>query len=348
MPTVLSKFDPKEANSKRPKSDDGQSRLSPDSSDQLKKHETELTKSSKPSQGKIFVPRSDKDLGLELKNGQMRLDTVNWESGDTTFIMSNQVDGTPKGGLEVTLENDHLIRTEFRIPAGFPDDMSGFMFVLQNLFWKPKEVGIVEMKIGCEAVKEEVNKTKGQECHISWTSPWDNAGCRVSWMKENDDSMIKYKFVNINKLGADEEMIMTVDESHEFYKKISSDDPVSITKDPLQTCLLTNNRTSMENGWECQYEFGCECNGRCVTTKRPTACSTSYPRLSHLLTQLRLNQSARRRTLRSSSNYNRNRSRNRDRNRDRNRNRNRQPPANSRCPCRSDQTRPTLRRSLKQ
>ncbi|CAG8400279.1 unnamed protein product [Penicillium salamii] len=195
---------------------------------QLKSQE-EDRQSSQPENGNIFVPHSDSELGLKLLNGQMCVEVSNWKCKFPSVIMKNHVCGNPKGGLEVGFCNE-VIKIEFRIPPGFPDRMIGFMTVLQSLFLEPERLGITEIKIGRELVKQERHKAKDQECHVSWSSPRDRSGCRVSWIKESHHAMIKYKFSNINKIGVDEEMIMEVNESNEMYGKISSADPTTYGK----------------------------------------------------------------------------------------------------------------------
>ncbi|CAG7937492.1 unnamed protein product [Penicillium olsonii] len=172
----------------------------------------------------IFVPHSDAEFNLKLLNGQMRLSIADWKSGVPKFLMKNHVLGKPKGGLEVGF-HDETINIEFRIPPGFPDGMIGFMTILQYIFLEPECLGILDIKIGSDPVKAESRKAKEQKGKVGWSSPWDSSGCRVSWIKENEDSVMKYKFSNINKIGVDEEMIVTMDECNELYGKIGSADP---------------------------------------------------------------------------------------------------------------------------
>lgn len=233
---------------------------------QLKSQE-EDPQSSQPENGNIFVPHSDSELGLKLLNGQMCVEVSNWKCKFPSVIMKNHVCANPKGGLEVAFCNE-VIKIEFRIPPRFPDRMIGFMTVLQSLFLEPERLGITEIKIGSELVKQECHKAKDQECHVNWSSPRDRSGCRVSWIKENDDSMIKYKFSNINKIGVDEEMIMEVNGSNEMYGKISSADPVSVHPGLIQwTCLLTTQRLRTANGSQCQHESGFGHNGSCAISR---------------------------------------------------------------------------------
>ncbi|CAG8201673.1 unnamed protein product [Penicillium salamii] len=252
MANIHSKFSQEESGAK-PSSGDADQRQLNTSACQLKPHREER-QSSQPANGNIFVPHSDSELGLKLLNGQMCVEVSNWKCKLPSVVMKNHVCGNPKGGLEVAFCNE-AIKIEFRIPPGFPDRMIGFMTVLQSLFLEPERLGITEIKIGSGLVKQECLKAKDQECHICWSSPWDSSGCRVIWMKEKDDSTIKYKFSNINKIGVDEEMIVVVDESNEMYGKISSADPNTYGKwlaMPARIWLRTQwfmrNIEGIENG----------------------------------------------------------------------------------------------------
>ena len=214
MPTVLSKICAEEP---------GHGELHPDK-DLPKFNPVEMI----AAQGNIFVPYNDEVQGVMLHNGQMYLEVHNWRDRFPQFIMKRNTGDSPKGGLNIQLI-DEIIFMKFQIPNNFPDGMIGFMTVLRHLFHDPEKLGMVDISPGSEEVNRETNRAKCHDYYIKWTSPWENFGCRVNWMKKNlDSSRIKFKFSSINKMGCDEEMIVTVDEQNIFFKQISASDPVSI------------------------------------------------------------------------------------------------------------------------
>jgi hypothetical protein len=237
MPTVLSKFCVMDSDRGEPHTDADCLILSPVEMKGLEDHERECLASLVAAQGNRFVPYNDKDQGVRLENGQMRLEVQKWRDRYPKFISTNNTADSPKGGLDVKLLDDTVLM-HFKIPDNFPDGMIGFMTVLQHFFHGPEKLGMLEIRPGCEAVNREINRVKSHDDHVKWTSPWDNSGCRVNWMKESPDtSTIKFKFSSINKLGCDEEMIVTVDEHNLFFKQISASDPVSIKAQRIKSRL---------------------------------------------------------------------------------------------------------------
>lgn len=257
MPTVFSKVSQEELHPEASTTQYTPSQPNSDEIEQPKKPEEALS----AEHGNTFVPFSDKLQGLQLYNGQMQLDVHDWKSQFPTFILNNNLPGSPKGGLDIIFDEDR-IKMEFQIPRGFPDGMMGFMTILRYIFCEPEKLGMIKVQIGSGPVKSEVRRDK-RHVHVKWNSPWENFGCRVNWMKEKDDSIIKFKFSNMIKMGIDEEMIVTVDESHEFFRQISTADPVSTTRThPIdKKSQLTHYRILMDDGWQCQHEFGFELNG---------------------------------------------------------------------------------------
>lgn len=228
MPTVFSKVSQEDPQPEASITNDTPSQLNSDEPEQPKKPEDAYYGSVRAQQGNTFVPFNDKVQGLELYNGQMQLDVYDWKNQFPRFILDNNIPGNPKGGLDIIFDDD-MIKMEFQIPHGFPDGMMGFMTIMRYIFCEPEKLGMIKVEIGSGPVKKEARKDK-RHVHVKWNSPWENFGCRVNWMKEKDDSIIKFKFSNMSKMGVDEEMIVTVDESHEFFRQISTADPVSTTR----------------------------------------------------------------------------------------------------------------------
>ncbi|KAJ5779372.1 hypothetical protein N7457_007092 [Penicillium paradoxum] len=169
---------------------------------------------------------ADKEQNLRVMNGQMKLQIHNWRSPKPGFVMRNNPQGNPKTGLDGVIEENGFAEVDFQMPLDFPGGMSGFLGVLKSLFISPKMIGITQMEAGSAVANQESRNTKKAHYHIKWTTPWENTGCRVSWMKEKEKSSdVKFKFVNMQNASPEEQVLVTFDERDKYYQSISQKDP---------------------------------------------------------------------------------------------------------------------------
>lgn len=176
---------------------------------------------------------ADKQAGLTLGNGQLRLKIQDWRTPIPQFVVENNPEGSPKCDLDAVVADLDLIRVDFKIPRDYPEGMTGIMRSIEALFLSPKKIGMRNIETGSAPALRELKNPKRDSYYIKWTTPWETSGCRVSWMKAKEKSpTLKFKFVNSRNAKRVEQMMVTVDERDGFYQKISKKDPVSIQTSP--------------------------------------------------------------------------------------------------------------------
>ncbi|KAJ5375003.1 hypothetical protein N7517_007009 [Penicillium concentricum] len=164
--------------------------------------------------------------GLTLGNGQLRLEIQDWRTPSPTFIVKNNPTSSPKCDLEAIMTESDIIRIDFKVPIDYPDGMKGFMRSIEALFISPKDISMSNIETGSTPAYRESKNPKRDSYYIKWTTPWETSGCRVSWMKAEEDSqIIKFRFVSGRDARRGEQLMVTVDENDEFYQKISNKDP---------------------------------------------------------------------------------------------------------------------------
>ncbi|KAJ5169455.1 uncharacterized protein N7500_002238 [Penicillium coprophilum] len=179
---------------------------------------------------KMTPPRlqtwNDERTGLSLGNGQLRISIHDWRTSWPTFIAGNNPTGNPKCDLEAVITESDIIRIDFKVPTDYPGGMLGILRSIEALFISPKRVSMSNIEAGSVPAHRESRNPKKDCYYIKWTTPWETSGCRVSWMKAEENSQtIKFKFVGARNSGHEEQLMVTVDEHDEFYRKLSSNDP---------------------------------------------------------------------------------------------------------------------------
>ncbi|OQE42914.1 hypothetical protein PENCOP_c003G04982 [Penicillium coprophilum] len=169
---------------------------------------------------------TDKKAGLTLGNGQLRISIQDWRTSCPTFIAGNNPTGNPKCDLEAVITESDIIRIDFKVPTDYPDGMLGILRSIEALFVSPKRISMSNIEAGSVPAYRELRNPKKDCYYIKWTTPWETSGCRVSWMKAEENSQtIKFRFVGARNSGREEQLMVTVDENDEFYQKLSSKDP---------------------------------------------------------------------------------------------------------------------------
>ncbi|KAJ5138738.1 uncharacterized protein N7515_003586 [Penicillium bovifimosum] len=169
---------------------------------------------------------TDNEGQLALMNGQMTMEIHDWHGDSPKFILRNNPTGNQKGEMNVVLREGGFVRVDFKMPLDYPEGMAGFAAALEGFFGPQRELGIVNIELGCDKVNQESRQSKNSKHHIKWTNPWDNYGCRVNWTKPKAKSnTLKIKIVIIKSVSPAEQMVMTIDERSEFYKGLSHGDP---------------------------------------------------------------------------------------------------------------------------
>ncbi|KAI1832620.1 hypothetical protein DTO006G1_1682 [Penicillium roqueforti] len=168
----------------------------------------------------------DRQAGITLGNGQLRLKIHNWRTPTLTFAIENNPNGNLKCDLEAGIENSEIIRVDFRIPINYPDGMMGIMGSIEALFECPKRIAMSNIETGPAPALRESKNMERHSYHIKWTTPWETSSCQVSWMKAKEKlPTMKFKFVSGRIRRPVEQMIVTVDGRDKFYQKISKKDP---------------------------------------------------------------------------------------------------------------------------
>jgi hypothetical protein len=172
--------------------------------------------------------------GLTLGNGQMRLNIYDWRTSATKFIVENNPTGNPKCDLEAVITESDDIRIDFKATTDYPDGVMGVLGAIKAIFTAPEEIGMRNIETGFAPAHRESKNPNRDSYFIKWTTPWETFGCRVSWMKAEEDSQtIRFKFVNGKNAGPEEQLMVTVNENDRFYQQISDNDPVSIDTSPI-------------------------------------------------------------------------------------------------------------------
>ncbi|KGO78381.1 hypothetical protein PITC_068440 [Penicillium italicum] len=169
--------------------------------------------------------------GLTLGNGQLRLKVEHWQTPGPKFAVVKNPTGKPKCDLHGEIASPEMMYVDFKIPPGYPCGMLGVLQLMEALFMSPKAISMSNIEIGSAAARRESRNPKRDSYYINWTTPWETAGCRVSWMKAKEKSpIVKFKFVSGRNAKREEQMIVTVDERDEIYQLISGNDPNSYGK----------------------------------------------------------------------------------------------------------------------
>ncbi|KAJ5823221.1 hypothetical protein N7447_005561 [Penicillium robsamsonii] len=164
--------------------------------------------------------------GLSLGNGQLRLEIQDWRTSSPTFIAENNPTGSPRCDLEAIITESDLIRIDFKVPTDYPDGMMGILRSIEALFISPKDISMSNIETGSAPAYRESKNPKRGSYYTKWTIPWETSGCRVSWMKAEEDSQtIQFRFVSGRNAIREEQLMVTVDEHDKFYQKISNKDP---------------------------------------------------------------------------------------------------------------------------
>ncbi|KAJ5449086.1 hypothetical protein N7445_003907 [Penicillium cf. griseofulvum] len=164
--------------------------------------------------------------GLTLGNGQLRLNILDWRTPPTAFIVENNPTGNPKCDLEAVITESNILRIDFKTTTDYPDGMMGILGAIRAIFTSPEDIGMSSIETGCAPAHRESKNPNRDGYFIKWTSPWETFGCRVSWMKAEEDSQtIRFKFVSGRNAGPEEQLMVTVDENDKFYQRISDKDP---------------------------------------------------------------------------------------------------------------------------
>jgi hypothetical protein len=197
--------------------------------------ETGLPEASRSPRADINITQfksqnwTDKQAGLTLDNGQLRLKIQDWRTRAPIFRMENNTKGNPKCDLDAAIESPELVRVDFKIPIDYPEGMLGIMRAIEAHFTSPKRIAMSNVETGTAPAFREANNPKRDSYYMKWTAPWESSGCRVSWMKAMKKSpTLRFKFVSGRNANPGEQMMVTVDERDYFYRKISKNDPVSI------------------------------------------------------------------------------------------------------------------------
>ncbi|KXG50867.1 uncharacterized protein PGRI_064390 [Penicillium griseofulvum] len=164
--------------------------------------------------------------GITLGNGQMRLNIYDWRTSATKFIVENNPTGNPKCDLDAVITESDNIRVDFKATTDYPDGVMGVLGAIKAIFTAPEEIGMRNIETGFAPAYRESKNPNRDSYFIKWTTPWETFGCRVSWMKAEEDSQsIRFKFVNGKNAGPEEQLMVTVDENDRFYQQISDNDP---------------------------------------------------------------------------------------------------------------------------
>ncbi|KAJ5254474.1 hypothetical protein N7505_011683 [Penicillium chrysogenum] len=143
---------------------------------------------------------TDKQAGLTLDNGQLRLKIKDWRSSSPMFCMENNSKGNPKCDLDAVIESPELVRVDFKIPTDYPEGMMGIMRSIEALFTSPKKIAMSNVETGSAPACREATNPKRDSYYMKWTAPWESSGCRVSWMKAKEkSSTLRFKFYTYGK-----------------------------------------------------------------------------------------------------------------------------------------------------
>ncbi|KAJ5504323.1 hypothetical protein N7463_007197 [Penicillium fimorum] len=169
---------------------------------------------------------TDEQARLSMGNGQLRLEIQDWRTPSPTFTVENNPTGSPKCDPEAIITESDLIRIDFKVTIDYPYGMMGILRSIEALFISPTDISMSNIETGSAPAYRESKNPKRDTHYIKWTAPWETSGCRVSWMKAEEDSRtIKFRFVSRRHAGRGEQLIVTVDENGQFYQKISNKDP---------------------------------------------------------------------------------------------------------------------------